>query len=73
MQQLASDLVYLGGDWWLSRLSMGLHVPGGGMSAPFPPAYHRDRLDFRDTLELHLLMDIEEARIDAIIAAMRKK
>ena len=54
-------------DWYLARLAMVLHTPSGGVVPPLLPAHARNDLDFRDLLELHLLMDLEESRIAASI------
>lgn len=46
---------------------MVLYTPSGGVVPPLLPAHARNDLDFRDLLELHLLMDMEESRIAASI------
>lgn len=63
VSRLVVQMQRLGVDWWLARLAMGVHLPAGGTTAPLLPVYARERVDFRDTLEMHLLMDLEERRI----------
>ena len=55
----------LGVDWWLARLAMGVPLPSGGVTAPPLPVYLREQVDFRDTMEMHLIVDFEERRIAA--------
>lgn len=57
----------LGVDWYLTRLALPQYLPGGGVIPPLLPAYERDRLEFRDLLELHLIADLQEYQIAAMM------